>query len=531
MKKFERSLPCRIEHCVLVAATLALGSGCLTVGPDYKTPDNEIPASYKSGSKDENLGSWKESTPMDAVQRGKWWTIFGDEELNRLEEKAAESNQDLRAAIARMEQFRASARFQWNDFLPTLDSNPSWRREKFSPNQEPSFGSMTANTFRLPLDLSYEVDLWGRVRRAFESARGEAQASEAAAENMLLVVQTDLAQNYFALRALDAEARTLSEGIELRKEQLKWNKSRFEGGIGNRLDLSRAETELASAEVDHKAVLRRRAEIENAIGILVGEVPSSFKVASNADENWHPNPPKIPTGLPSALLERRPDVAEAERLLASANAKIGVAEGAFFPVIRLTGSGGFVSGDLDTLFNWESRVWSIGPSISLPIFSGTRSQDNLKRARGAYDEAVANYRKSVLVAFSDVENSLSGISFLAQQDDVISQTEPSVLKLVELTHQRFKSGIVNYFEVIDAERTALQFRRTQVQVAGQRMIAAVQLIKALGGDWSTPVKAEPEAKPEPKKPAQGEKGQEQDKGKEYSSPRSSFQNTKGRVSP
>jgi len=468
------------------AAVLILGALVLTgcaIGPDYKRPVNTAPIAYKSIEATNDLGAWKEGKPLDNVPKGAWWEVFGDTVLDDLEQRASTTNQELKAAVARVEQARASARVARSEFLPTLDANPSWRRERFSPNQIPSFGDITANTFGVPLDLSYEIDLWGRVRRSFESARADAQSSLAAMHNVLLTLQADLAQNYFSLRSLDAEIATVRGTVGLRGEQLKLTRSRFEGGISSELDVARAETELADTEAELAALLKRRAELENAIAILVGESPSNFTLAALEDAAWNPQPPRIPAGLPADLLERRPDVADAERQLASANARIGMAKAAFFPVVRLTGSGGFVSGDIESLFNWESRVWSLGPSVSLPIFAGGRNVANLNRSRAAYEEAVAKYRQRVLIAFGDVENGLSGLQFLGQQAAAQGRGAVSARRAADLAQQRYTAGIVSYLEVVDANRGALLAERNRAQIVGERLIASVQLMKALGGGW------------------------------------------------
>ncbi len=388
-------------------------AGPLTIGPDYRLPTNSAPSTYKAAE----LGAWKEGKPLDNVTKGAWWETFGDATLNDLESQAAGNNQELKAAVARVDQARATARVARSELLPNLDLNPSYVRQRYSPNQVPSFGPVTANTFSTPLDLSYEVDLWGRVRRSFESARAEAGASLATFYNVLLTLQADVAQNYFVLRALDAEIATVNGTVNLRKEQVRLVRSRFEGGIGNELDVARAETELATTEAESASLAQRRNELENAIGILVGANPVIFKLPAleAANTKWNPQPPQVPAGLPAELLERRPDVAQAERQLASANAQIGVAKAAFFPVLTLTGSGGYVSADVETLFHWDSHTWSIGPSLSLPIFAGGRNRANYKRAQSAYEETVARYRQQVLVAFGEVENSLSGVRHLADQ--------------------------------------------------------------------------------------------------------------------
>ncbi len=456
-------------------------AGCASVGPDYEKPTTEAPTEFKAAQ----LGNWKEGQPLDHLPKGEWWKVFGDETLDALEAKALAANQELKAAFAAMNQARATARTARSEFLPTLDANPGFRRERFSPNQEPSFGSITANTFQMPLDLSYEVDLWGRVRRSFESARAEAAASAAALHNILLTLQADVAQNYFSLRAMDEEIVVVQRTLALRREQVDIVRSRFDSGLGSQLDVARAETELATAEGDVAALLRRRAELENALAILVGESPSTFKLASQAhvDAQWKIKPPIVPAGLPSELLERRPDIAEAERQLAADNARIGVAKAAFFPVVRLTASGGYLSAEAEDLFNWESRVWSFGPSVSLPIFAGGRNAANLQRARDRYDESVARYRQRVLVAFGEVENALAGIRLLEEQAAAQQRAVESASRAHELARESFTVGITDYLDVIDADRAALQTHRANLQLAGQRLNAVVQLIKALGGGW------------------------------------------------
>ena len=317
----------------------------------------------------------------------------------------------------------------------------------------------------------------------FESARADAQASLAAFYGVLLTLQADVAQNYFALRALDAEIATVTGTVELRKEQVRLVRSRFEGGVGNELDVARAETELATTEADAASLRRRRTELENAIAILVGNNPTSFQLAPASTNNWNPEPPAIPAGLPADLLERRPDVAEAERRLASANARIGVAKAAFFPVLTLTGSGGYLSGDIETLFNWESRAWSIGPSLSLPIFAGGRNRANYQRSQAAYRESIALYRQQILVAFGEVENTLAAIRYLADQAAAQERAVASARRAAGLATDRYRSGIVSYLEVVDASREALQAERANAQLGGQRLIASIQFIKALGGGW------------------------------------------------
>ena len=463
----------------LLMGTASAQASFLTVGPDYQTPSNSVPAYYKSAE----YGNWKEGEPLDNVPKGEWWQIFGDTNLDSLEIEALQANQDLKAAVARVDQARATARIARGELLPALGFDPNYTRQRYSPNQDPSFGNVTANTYSTPLDLSYEVDLWGRVRRSFEGARADAQASLAEFYNVQLTLQSDVAQNYFALRSMDAEIATVSGNVDLWKEQVKLTQSRYNGGIGSELEIAQAQTQLATTEAELAALAQRRDELENAIAILAGQDPTTFKLAAFTTQSWRPQPPQIPAGLPADLLQRRPDVAAAERQLASANAKIGVAKAAFFPVLTLTGSGGYLSGDVESLFNWDSRTWSIGPSLSLPIFAGGRNRANYKRAWAAYDEALANYRQQVLIAFGDVEDSLSDIRHLADQNSAQELAVKNARRAADLATDRYRSGIVAYIEVVDANRDALSAERANAQLAGQRLIASVQLIKALGGGW------------------------------------------------
>jgi multidrug efflux system outer membrane protein len=481
-------------------ATVATASALPKVGPNYTAPTNNVPAAYKAAEH----GVWKEGAPADTAPKGAWWEIYGDETLNHLQRRALDSNQNLKAAFARVEEARSAARMSRAELLPNLYASPSIRRERYSPNQQPSFGALSATTIRVPLDFSYEIDLWGKVRRGFEASRASAQASVAAFHNVLLTLQGDVAQTYFTLRSIDAELDTVTRTVGLRQEQLKLTRSRYEGGIGNELDVARAETELAVAESDTAALTRRRVEYENALALLLGEFPSNFKIAplpttaantvaasgTNPQsaipnpQSWNPAPPEIPAGLPSALLERRPDIAAAERELAAANARIGVAKAAYFPVVSLTGGGGYVSAEFSNLFDWSSRVWSIGPSISLPIFAQARNRANVQRTRAVFEEVTARYRGQVLNAFSEVENSLSAIQYLAEQSAAQTRAVNSSARAADLARQRYESGISSYLEVVDANRAALAAQRIQAQLTGQRLIASVQLIKALGGSWA-----------------------------------------------
>ena len=467
---------------LLAVLLIPFAPGCARwpeVGPDYQKPVTTIPSDYKSKENDH----WKIGAALDNVPKGNWWELFGDPRLNALEVQALQANQQLSAAVARVDQARATARVARSEFLPTVDFAPSYQRERYSPNQVPSFGNVTANTFSTPVDLSYEVDIWGRVRRNFESARADAQASLAEFYTVLLTLNSDVAQNYFSLRSLDAEIATVAATVALRHEQVRLVSGRFKGGVGTELAVAQAQTDLATTEAEAASLAHQRDQLENAIAILAGQNPSSFKLPALTATNWNPSPPEIPAGLPGELLERRPDVAQAERLLASANAKIGVAKAAFFPVVTLTGSGGYLSADVSTLFSWESRVWTFGPGVSLPLFSGGRNQANYLRSQAAYQEALANYRQQVLVAFGDVENSLSDIRHLADQSEAQARAVQNARRATALATGQYRAGVVAYLEVVDSSRDSLTAERANDELAGQRLIAAVQLIKSLGGGW------------------------------------------------
>jgi multidrug efflux system outer membrane protein len=338
----------------------------------------------------------------------------------------------------------------------------------------------TGNDFVLPLDLSYEVDLWGRVRRSFRAAREQAQASAAAYQTVLLSLQADVAQTYFMIRSIDLDRYVVAKTIELRKKNLSLVESLHHGGADSQLDVDQAETELASAQADFVGLDLSRAQLENALGTLCGQTASSFSLA---DTERIYQPPTIPVGLPADLLERRPDVAQAERTMAAANEGIGVAKAAYFPSIQLTGTAGTESVNLQDLFTWENRIWSIGPNITLPLFEGGRIRAGVQSARAAYLEAVAQYRSQVLVAFHEVEDGLIGLRLLGDQFEAQMRAVDFAKKAADQSRLRYKEGLASYIEVVIADRTELDTEVTAYQLNGQRMVTTVLLIKALGGGW------------------------------------------------
>jgi multidrug efflux system outer membrane protein len=480
-----------------MAACLFLSS--CAVGPDYHPPNPSAaaPAQWKSES------PWKQAQPRDTALKENWWEIFEDPILSGLETGAATNSPDVRAAFARVEQARAQARVSRADLFPNLAANPSATSYRYTRNRPlPPAVTATAvtysvNDFLLPLDLSYEVDLWGKVRRSFRSAREQAQANAAAYQTVLLSLQAEIAQTYFTIRSLDLERRVVGETIVLRRRNDALVKLLHDGGAASALDVARAGTELASAEGTLVALKLRRDQLENAVALLCGRQASGFSIAESTRTY---RPPPIPGALPSELLERRPDVAEAERLMASASEQIGVAKAAFFPAIRLTGFAGVESADLKTLFEWESREWAFGPSVSLPLFEGGRNRAGLDRAKAAYEEAAAQYRSRVLTAFREVEDGLNGINLLKQEfADELRAVEFS-RQAAELSRTRYKEGLASYFEVVDADRTYLETEILAYDVNGQSMVTSVLLIKALGGGWSAKAAFQTNAPAPPAKP-------------------------------
>jgi multidrug efflux system outer membrane protein len=454
--------------------TILLAASC-KLGPDYARPSVESPAGWR----------WKAGEPKDHAPRGAWWTVFNDPALNALQAAATERNQDLRAAAARVEQARATARMSRADFYPSLQGQASYSRYRTSGNAPspvpfpvPSF---TQSQWQVPFDLSYEIDLWGRVRRSFEAARHVAAGAEAARQSMLLSLQADVAANYLAFQTLELEVGLLESAISLRKEALAAFEQRRDAGIGNEFEVQRAKVEVAAAAADFSLAQRRRAETVNALAVLCGSSPAEFQVPASTAPHVLP---EIAPDLPSALLERRPDIAEAERQLAARLAQIGVAKGAFFPSIRLTAAGGFLSGEVSDLFRWDSRVWSLGPGISWPLFQGGRNRAELERTRAAYDESVAVYRQRILVAFREVEDSLSGLQLLRSEVLARQEAAAAATSAMQLSMERYRAGSINFLEVVDSENARLINELARLRAAHEQRLATVRLIKALGGGWN-----------------------------------------------
>jgi multidrug efflux system outer membrane protein len=455
---------------------LAVLSGC-AVGPNYQRPEaTTIPEAYTGPS-----GEWKIATPRAHLPRGNWWEIFGDPELDQLEADAAAANQDLKAAAARFEQARAVADVARSVFFPRLGAAFLPVRQRDSANR-PVGGKPgeTYDSFTVPFDLSYEIDLWGRVRRAVESATAQREASADDVESVRLAIQAEVAADYFTIRALDADKTLLLSSIEVYRKSLALVRNRRAGGMVSDLDVAQAETILKTTEAQLPDNALQRARFEHALAVLTGKNASLFRVE---EQPLDLAPLIVPPDLPSDLLERRPDIAAAERRMAAANANIGAATAAFFPTIKFNGLGGFQSADIGMLFDWPSRFWAVGPSLTLPLFQGGQLTANLRQAKAAHEEAVARYRQTVLTAFADVENNLAAEHLLASQYEQVMDALQWARKQLEIADNRYSSGLVTYLEVATAQNTALSTERASARLHGQQLVAVVALIKSLGGGW------------------------------------------------
>ncbi len=453
-------------------------AGCV-VGPDYLRPgvQNQLPQKFDAPE------GWKLAEPGDETKLNSWWTRFNDSQLNRLIEGATANNQDLAAAFHRVEQARSITYRTRAAWLPAVDLEPSGRRNKRSAtvsNTSTNLTGVTTTNLALPLVIDYEIDLWGRLRRAIEAAEAEYLASESTYRQVLLTLQTELASRYFELRAADAEIAIFEEALGLRKKSLELNQQRFDAGDTDEVDVSRAETELSATETELIAIRQNREQIENAIAVLTGKPSSGFHISPKP---LNSTPPKFPASVPSELLERRPDIAAAERLMMAENARIGVAKAAFYPTVRIVGDVGLESGSISNLFDYSSRTWGLGPEITFPVFDAGKNKSELARSEARYDETVASYRQSILKAVQEVDDALVGIERLAQQAASQDRTIAAAGRTVDLSRQRYDAGVVAYFEVVDAQRTELDARQGAVRIRAARHLAAVSLVKALGGDW------------------------------------------------
>ncbi|HXJ12579.1 MAG TPA: efflux transporter outer membrane subunit [Candidatus Limnocylindrales bacterium] len=466
----------RTGGLVLFLAALFSLNGC-AVGPKYKTPTTLTPPTYKE------LGSWKTAEPSDQNLGGNWWEIFNDLQLNVLEQQINVSNQNLKAAVAQYQQARATLRYNRADYYPTLTADPTAIREKFSENRPASstaIRGVTFSEFTVPLNLSYQVNAWGRVSRNVEFYREQAQASAADLAVVNLSMHADLAVDYFAARTLDAEEKLLQNTVAQYEQALQLNEERYRGGLASEVEVEQARTILETTRAQLIDVGVARAQYEHAVAVLIGKPPADFSLPPLPITA---PPPRIPVGVPSELLERRPDIAAAERRVASANAQIGLAKLAYYPVINLVASGGFDSAGLGTLFQGPSAIWAIGASAAQTIFDGGRRRAISDEAKAGYDYSVANYRETTLAAFQQVEDNLASLRILENEATVQATAVDAAKRSLALSETRYEGGVTSYLEVITAQNAALTNEVTAVNILGRQMASAVLLIEALGGGW------------------------------------------------
>ncbi len=454
---------------------LALLSGC-TVGPHYARPTAPVPPTYK-----EEPPGWKTAQPSDQIAKGKWWGIYQDPQLNALEEKVNVSNQTLKASVAQFEQARAMVRQFRADYYPTVTAGASGSRNRISQNRGVFTSQPVYTDLQIPVvGVSYEPDLFGRIRKTVEEARSNAQASAGDVENVSLSVHAELAVDYFQVRTLDAEEQLLRDTVDAYQKALELTQNRYSGGVASGVDVAQAQTILETTRAQMIDLDVARAQFEHAAAVLVGEPASTFSIAFAP---WNAPPPVIPAGVPSDLMERRPDVASAERRVAAANAQIGVARSGYFPIFNIFGSGGFESSTITNLITGPSGFLSAGASAAVTAFDVGRRRAISDEAKAAYDQSVANYRQTLLTSFQEVEDNLAALRILEQEAKTQQDAVAAAQHSLDLSTTRYKGGVTTYLEVTTAQELALSDERVAVEILSRRMTASVQLIQALGGGW------------------------------------------------
>jgi NodT family efflux transporter outer membrane factor (OMF) lipoprotein len=460
---------------ILIAFLAVVLTGCM-VGPKYARPS--VPTAPADAFKE--VDGWKTAQPGDQLQRGAWWEMFGDPQLNALQDQLTASNQDLKVAQARFQEARALVRFSRASLYPTISTAPGIASIRDSGNQPYFPATHSTGDFVLPFDLSYELDVWGRVRRTVAASREEAQATAADLETVSLSLHAELAYDYFELRSADAQKQLLDDTVKAYQESLQLTVNRFDGGAAPKSDVAQAQTQLETTEVQDTDIAVQRAQFEHAVAILIGKPPAAFSLPPSP---LHVQPPDISPGLPSQLLERRPDIASAERRVAEANEQIGIARAAFFPTILLSATGGFEGDSITNWFTWPSRFWAVGPSALETVFDAGRRRATSQGALANYDATVAGYRETTLTALQQVEDNLAALRILEQEARQQQEATASAQESLQIFNDRYIGGVDPYLQVLTAQTIALQNQRNDVDILRRRMDASVLLIKALGGGW------------------------------------------------
>lgn len=462
----------------LAAAIMTTGllAGC-AVGPSYHRPPMPAPPAYKT------QGPWQAAAPKDSLPKGEWWEVYADAELNEYEQQLLKSDQSLESARDQIIRARALARVTAAGYFPTAGVDPNASRTRYAadrPQVIASTGAFTQSTYEIPFLLNYEPDLFGTVKRSLQASNASLQSTAADFYNARLVLTAELAADYFSLRELDAETQVVKESIDIQKKGLQLVEDRHAGGVASGLDLAQQQTLLDSTVTQLYLLQQQRDQYEHAIAVLTGNPASTFSVPVRPLKT---GPPAVPLGVPSDLLERRPDVASAERQMAYENALVGVATAAFYPHLTISGTGGFESTSLSNLITAPNAIWSLGADVLEPIFEGGRNRANLAASKASYDGSVADYRQSVLTAFQQVEDGLSGLNALSQASGSQTAAVADARRALQLATNRYSGGLTSYLDVITAQSALLQNERTATQILGQQLVTSVYLVKALGGGW------------------------------------------------
>lgn len=470
-------------HHALLAGTLLFSAACM-VGPKYQRPAAPPAPDYKELSPDfyKEMQGWKQARPSDSQIKGKWWEVYNDPALNALEEQVSISNQNVLQAEAQFRAARASVRVVRSALYPSIGAAPSITNSRTASGGAAVLGNggNVHNLFELPAEASWTADIWGSVRRSITASSAGAQASFADLENARLLYQSELAQDYFQLHGIDGDYQLLDTTVKSYEKYLELTRNRYAGGIASEGDVAQAETQLDTTRAQLIDLGVQRAEFEHAVAILTGKAPSGFSIPM---ETLKTPPPPVPVGVPSNLLERRPDIAASERSVAAANEQIGIAMAAFYPNLTLSATGGFESGSIASWFTWPSRFWSLGPQLSQTFFDAGKRRATVMEQQASYDATVASYRQTVLTAFQQVEDNLAALHVLSNealaQDEAVKAAERSL----RITTDQYKSGIASYLQVITAQSTALADEKSAVDILTRRMTASVLLVQALGGGW------------------------------------------------
>lgn len=467
-----------------VLACILSTSGCM-VGPNYKRPPAPVPVAFKEPptSNYKEVDGWKPASPNDALIKGKWWEIYNDPALNALEEQVAVSNQNVLALEAQYREARAATQVARAALFPTVGTAPAITESRAGGSTTANGAAVTSavhTAYTFPLSATWAPDLWGSVRRSITAASATAQATAAQLENARLLYQSELAQDYFLLHGLDSEYDLLNTTVKSYQEYLTLTRNRFAGGVASDLDVAQAESQVYATQSSMQDLGVLRAQYEHAIAVLTGKPPAELTIASLVIKN---PPPAVPINVPSALLERRPDIAASERQMAAANEQIGIATAAYYPTLSLSGSLGLENSSFLKWFTWPSRFFSVGPSLSETLFDAGRRRAVLTEMQAAFDNTIANYRQTVLTAFQQVEDNLAALRVMEQEAATVALTVDSSERALTVSTAQYKAGTTSYLTVITAQATALSAERTAVELLTRRLTASVSLVQALGGGW------------------------------------------------